>query len=668
MADTEVSRSSLAAAPYRNVGMLVCYRADGSAVLGSFVQVGPNDIMTATHVAYDTRTERPFERIDCFLGVDFNKLVGNFTGSNGQRYSGSFEFQPYPVYTWTPATGTVLGFPQQVFADRNNNTLTSTESSSDFALLGFNQILGAGTFLGFNPLETEVADAVVLGYPSGSTGQIEAHTSPTAYINGDANTWEALAITRPGSSGGPLLVNGNIIGVSSAGSVTTSIWGNVRNVYPEIVSAIVQNQTLLPRGSSASVLPNFFDFSALADSRDQALTGFAVADTLAGGGGNDTLTGGGGDDSLDGGTGDDRLDGGDGNDTLTGGPGSDTLIGGLGNDTFIVDSGTDVVTDLATGDVLVVRASAVADVTVSNAFRADTRTINAGVINLVTSGFDVDLSLAGSTAGFKVTNVGAGATLVASASNDMLIGGAGADTLVVTSGGNDSIDGGSGNDTISGASAGDTVDGGDGTDTLAIAAEGSYTAAPDNALLNIETVAASSGATTISLALQTEAFSLLGAAGNDTLTGGSGDDLLQGGAGNDLLQGGLGNDTLIGGAGVDTLIGGDGRDRFYFDAPRGVPANTDVVTGFVAGIDTLVLDSQAFSRLPLGKVASSNFVIKSNGKASSSKSYLIYTGKQLLYDADGTGKAFSPVVVAQLQVVGKLKYTDFLVVDQASQL
>jgi Ca2+-binding RTX toxin-like protein/V8-like Glu-specific endopeptidase len=668
MADIEVSRSSLTSSPYRDVGMLVCYRADGSAVLGSCAQVGPNDILTATHVAFDSQTEQPFERIDCFLGVDFNKIVGSFTGSNGLRYTGSLEFQPYPTYTWTPTTGTIVGFPQQVFADRNNNTLSSVESSSDFALLGFKQLLGDGTCLGFNPLATQVPDALVLGYPSGSTGLIEAQAALTAYIDGDANTWEAPAITRPGSSGGPLLVNGNIIGVSSAGSVTTSIWGNVRNVYPEIASAIAHNDNLLPQGTPLPALSNFFDFSALADASDQALNGFSMADTLAGGGGNDTITGGGGDDSLDGGTGDDRLDGGDGNDTLTGGAGSDTLIGGLGSDSFIVDSGIDTVTDLASGDALVVRSGAFADVTVTNVFRADPRTTNAGTANLVTPGFDVDLSLTGGTTGFKVTNVGAGATLVDSANSDTLMGGAGNDTFVVNTGGNDSIDGGAGNDTISGASAGDLVNGGDGTDTLIVVAGGSYTGAPDDVLLNIETVAASSGATTISLALQTEGFALWGATGNDTLIGGSGDDLLQGGAGNDLLQGGLGNDTLIGDAGVDTLVGGDGRDWFCFDAFPGVPANTDVVTGFVAGIDTLVLDSQAFSRLPLGKIASSNFVIKSNGKASSSKSYLIYTGKQLLYDADGTGKAFSPLVVAQLQVVGKLKYTDFLVVDQASQL
>ena len=462
MTDTEVSRDSLTSTPYRYVGMVMCYRADGSALLGSFAQVGPNDILTATHVVYDSRTGRPFDRIDFFLGVDFNKLKGTFTGSNGLLYGGSLEFQPYPVYTWTPTTGSIVGHPQQVFADSDNVTATATESSADFALLGFNQLLGDGSWLGLNPLATQAFDALVLGYPSDCTGLIEARTTVQQVVSNDANTWEAPAILRAGSSGGPLLLHANIVGVASAGSNITSVWGNVRDVYPELASEIARNDSLLPVGTQAPPAIKFFDFSAFADAGDQNLTGFAVADTLAGGGGNDTLYGEAGNDQLSGDEGDDGLYGGGGNDTLDGGDGNDNLYGGEGDD---------------------------------------------------------------------------------------------------------------------------------------------------------------------------------------------------------LLLGGLGNDTLMGGAGTDTITGGDGFDRFVFDALPSTFANADVVTGFAAGIDKVVLDSQVFGRLMPGKIASSNFAIKSNGKAASSKDYLIYTGKQLLYDADGTGKVFMPVVVAHLQVVGKLKYTDFWVAD-----
>ncbi|HET9640091.1 MAG TPA: putative Ig domain-containing protein [Allosphingosinicella sp.] len=56
------------------------------------------------------------------------------------------------------------------------------------------------------------------------------------------------------------------------------------------------------------------------------------------------------------------------------------------------------------------------------------------------------------------------------------------------------------------------------------------------------------------------ASTLSGLYGNDTLVGGAGNNTLQGGDGDDMLVGGLGTDTLQGGAGVDTVsyLGSDG--------------------------------------------------------------------------------------------------------------
>ena len=54
--------------------------------------------------------------------------------------------------------------------------------------------------------------------------------------------------------------------------------------------------------------------------------------------------------------------------------------------------------------------------------------------------------------------------------------------------------------------------------------------------------------------------SLTGAGANDILNGGAGNDTLNGGNGSDTLDGGIGDDSLIGGGGGDSLIGGDGND------------------------------------------------------------------------------------------------------------
>jgi hypothetical protein len=58
----------------------------------------------------------------------------------------------------------------------------------------------------------------------------------------------------------------------------------------------------------------------------------------------------------------------------------------------------------------------------------------------------------------------------------------------------------------------------------------------------------------------TDASSMVGGAGSDTLVAGAGNDSLDGGAGNDSLEAGAGNDTLKGGTGNDSLQAGAGKD------------------------------------------------------------------------------------------------------------
>jgi Ca2+-binding RTX toxin-like protein len=364
MAGTEVSRADLDSLPYSSIGLLIAYRSDGSAVLSSFALVGPNSVLTATHSIYDTATSSPFRRIDLFLGVDYNATVGSFAGSNGSRYRGTMEYQPNPVYTWTPASGSILQFPAQVFSDRFNATLTSAESTSDFAVLGLPVVMATdGNWLRLDPLETRATNALAVGYPSGTTGMTEANVSPTLVRGGGVDIWQGDAVTRPGSSGGPLLLDSHIIGVASAGSEIESVWGNVATRYPELAAQISANYGLLPTGSTLQPLDPY-DFSALASPSAQMLVGLDRDSTIAGGGGNDTLIGGSGDDSLDGGEGDDSLSGGAGNDTLIGvdgndiirgGGGRDTLTGGSGADRFVFDTapgaaaGVDLITDFRQG-------------------------------------------------------------------------------------------------------------------------------------------------------------------------------------------------------------------------------------------------------------------------------------------------------------------------------
>ena len=138
----------------------------------------------------------------------------------------------------------------------------------------------------------------------------------------------------------------------------------------------------------------------------------------------------------------DIIVGGAGNDSITGGAGNDSFTGGAGNDTFNVNSGTDSITDLTTGDILIITTGCTANATGITGFTATSSTVNNAVVangNLTAanSGVTIDLGLV-TTGAFTVT------------------GGSGVDTLK----------GGAGNDIISGAGDADIIQGGAGDDDI----------------------------------------------------------------------------------------------------------------------------------------------------------------------------------------------------------
>ena len=77
-----------------------------------------------------------------------------------------------------------------------------------------------------------------------------------------------------------------------------------------------------------------------------------------------------------------HITGGAGADNITGGADNDTFTGGGGNDTFRVDSGSDTITDLATGDDLIVSNGATATANNVANFVADNDTTNSGTATI----------------------------------------------------------------------------------------------------------------------------------------------------------------------------------------------------------------------------------------------------------------------------------------------
>jgi Ca2+-binding RTX toxin-like protein len=126
-------------------------------------------------------------------------------------------------------------------------------------------------------------------------------------------------------------------------------------------------------------------------------------DVLWAGSGADKLIGGNGDDFLNGYAGNDFLMGGTGSDTLIGGEGSDMLMGGVGSDVFFFDTnfGNDVITDLAAGDQIHIKAglndlpiNSVADIAGLVTGDANGTTITIGENTIRIEGMDKDAFLA----------------------------------------------------------------------------------------------------------------------------------------------------------------------------------------------------------------------------------------------------------------------------------
>jgi serralysin len=279
---------------------------------------------------------------------------------------------------------------------------------------------------------------------------------------------------------------------------------------------------------------------------------------------------------------DQTITGTSGNDTLIGGAGNDTINGLAGNDIIIGGDGNDTM-DGGTGTDTLSYASATAGVTVNLGLTTAQNTIGAGTDTI--SNFEY---------------------LVGSSYNDVLTGNS-VDNILNGLGGADSMSGGAGNDTYYVDNTGDTVieNASEGTDAVASTVSYSLSANVENLVLYGSAV--------------------INGVGNDL------NNSLVGNAVDNILNGGLGNDYLVGGSGADT---------FVFNSVLNASTNTDTISDFTAGTDTIQLSNAIFTALTsTGTLSAANFVASASGAAVDSNDYILYntTTGALYYDADGSG-------------------------------
>lgn len=359
-----------------------------------------------------------------------------------------------------------------------------------------------------------------------------------------------------------------------------------------------------------------------------SLVGGAGNDSLLGGLNNDTLDGGEGNDTLYGGLGGDSLQGGAGTDFLSGDLGNDTLTGGSGDDTFSIEWGDDSITDLSTGDLLVVSGAASVAAQVSGHFVATVQTQLGGsstaTLTADAAGSRIDISLANGAF-----------TLHGGAGNDTLIGGA-MDDSIRGGAGKDSLNGGAGDDWFSFATAdvasGESLDGGDGTDVIHVTSSTDFSGLSTVQLLDlghVEVILISEGQTATFTGAQLDgqalrvnsggvgtstlaivvadgdqvdfsslvftdfddtlngfyAFDQTGSSDQAQITGGSGTQDIKGTSLKDSISGGDGNDTLDGSGAADSIFGDGGNDWLLYAGNKAL--NTDHTVDGGSGDDTI---------------------------------------------------------------------------------
>lgn len=223
--------------PFSAVTFIVTTFADGTQFSGTGALVGRNDILTATHVVYSPDNGGWATDIKIYPGVDYNQRL--------------HRFESEPLVKLDDFSWRLYGWPDRVFEDDDNDTLTSRESEYDVALIGINKPIGdqLGWF-NLNPGYERPVFAEQIGYPSNSTGMMHGDglIRPDAFFS----TYSAMAgtdIMGPGSSGGPLYVMENgvpqLIGVKSSGSETSSYWADISLTYDYLIREMTLNDRLL---------------------------------------------------------------------------------------------------------------------------------------------------------------------------------------------------------------------------------------------------------------------------------------------------------------------------------------------------------------------------------------------------------------------------------------
>lgn len=273
---SEVSSTELGSAPYSRVGIIQTEWPDGTYSIGTFSIVGRNDLLTATHVVYNPAYGGWAVGFDFYLAADYNFVTDRFDSAGTM-----LDFTEF----------TLMAFPDSVYVDADDETLTLEESQYDVAIIGLDRAVGEQFgWLRLAPGnegqgEESAFAAFAVGYPTDGTGMMQDMVN--VYALSDADVYESdRASLKPGSSGGPLLkasdqdgsISTGVMGVMSSRDDYASIWADIDSVYDDLLYEMAQNNELLGEASRWGDT-NYVVTSLLLENAEE---GIALAKTAGG--------------------------------------------------------------------------------------------------------------------------------------------------------------------------------------------------------------------------------------------------------------------------------------------------------------------------------------------------------------------------------------------------